>query len=91
MFKLTLAEGEWSYRNHVRERIISYQVNGMPDGQKAYINIKSGNVLEPRWALLRVKNGISGDWYGDYKTADEALAAFQEEVDEENAQRRDAA
>jgi len=48
MFKLTLDEGEWSYLNHVRERIISYQINDMPDGQLGFVHMKSGNVATTR-------------------------------------------
>jgi hypothetical protein len=79
MFKLSLDEG---LRTGVNSGLIrEHQVNGMPDGQKAFITKKSGNVLDPRWELRREKDGISTDWTGDYKTPDEALAVLQKEVD----------
>ena len=86
MFKLTLDEGLRTYINTVPEAINYHQVNGMPDGQKAFITKKSGNVLDPRWQLRCEKDGVSTDWTGDYKTADEALAVLQKEVDAEAAQ-----
>jgi hypothetical protein len=80
MFKLMLDEGEWSYLNNVRERIISYQVNGMPDGQRGFVHMKSGNVLDPRWQLRREKNGVDSGWSGNYETPEEALAVLQKQV-----------
>ena len=76
MLKLTLDEGLWC---SMPGGISQYQVNGMPDGQKAFITKKAGNVLDPRWELRREKGGVSTDWTGDYMTADEALVALQKE------------
>jgi hypothetical protein len=81
MFKLTLDEGLRTYLNSVPEAIYYYQVNGMPDGQKAFIARKSGSVLDPRWELRLEKHGVSSDWAGSYKTADEALGVLEKEVD----------
>jgi hypothetical protein len=77
MFKLTLDEG---LRSSMPVGIYQHQVNGMPDGQKAFITKKAGSVLDPRWEMRREKNGASTDWTGDYETADEALAVLQRAV-----------
>jgi hypothetical protein len=77
MLKLTLDEG---LRSSMPVGIYQYQVNGMPEGQKAFITKKAGSVLDPRWELRRQKDDVSTDWTGDYKTADEALAVLQREV-----------
>ena len=54
-----------------------YRVEGMPSGEEAII-LES----DEGWRILRTKNGVQGDWPGEYKTADEALAALQKEFDE---------
>ena len=87
MFTLTLDEGLRTYLNSVPEAIYYYQVNGMPDGQKAFVTRKSGSILYPRWELRREKDGVSSDWAGNYKTAGEALAVIQKEVDAESGRR----
>ena len=83
MFTLSLDEGLRTYLNSAPEATYYYQVNGMPDGQKGFITRKSGSILDPRWELRREKDGVSSDWTGSYKTADDALAAIQKEVDAE--------
>lgn len=37
--------------------------------------------MDYRWQVLRVKKGVQGQWTGDYKTAQDALAALQKEFD----------
>jgi len=45
----------------------------MPPQQKALIaNFEGRN--EDRWRILRMKDGVSGEWMGSYKTAEQALA-----------------
>jgi hypothetical protein len=81
MFKLTLDEGLPTYLNGVRGDNYQYQVNGMPDGQKAFTTKKSGSILEPRWEVRIEENGVTSEWVGDYETKEDALAAIQKEVD----------
>ena len=77
MLKLTLDEGLWC---SMPVGISQYQVNGMPDGQKAFITKKAGNVLDPRWALRREKHGVSTDWTGNYITADDAVIDLRNQL-----------
>jgi hypothetical protein len=64
----------------------TYAVQGLPDGQEARL-INHGTERKPRWHFARrlkidsemMENLIS------YKTADEALAALQKEVDEDES------
>ena len=53
-----------------------YQVQGLPDGEEA--DIAEFNNF---WKILKVKDGVQGEWAGVYATADEALAALQKEYD----------
>ena len=56
--------------------IIQYRVGGMPPHESAYIaNFKKGH--EDSWRVFHYKRGIDAHWKGDYKTADDALAALQ--------------
>jgi len=58
--------------------IFRYRVDGMPQGQEAFIvNVHSGT---PRAAKWRVK-GVNAD-NRTYETAEEALAALQKQADE---------
>jgi hypothetical protein len=64
----------------------TYAVQGIPDGQEARL-INHGTERKPRWHFVRrlkiesemMENLIS------YKTADEALAALQKEIDEDES------
>src|SRR3989304_4918262 len=58
-------------------RAFKYKVGGMPPGEEATIT-ESPN---QGWRILRTKNGVQGDWTGEYESADEALAALQKEFD----------
>jgi hypothetical protein len=58
--------------------IIQYRVGGLPPGERAFIaNFGAGH--EDSWRVFHTKKGLDADWKGDYKTADDALAALQSE------------
>ena len=58
--------------------IIQYRVGGLPREERAFIaNFKNGH--EDSWRIFHTKRGIDAHWKGDYKTADDALAALQNE------------
>jgi hypothetical protein len=47
-------------------------------GRKAFIaNFRKGH--DDSWRVFDTKRGIDAHWKGDYKTADDALAALQNE------------
>jgi hypothetical protein len=57
---------------------IRYRVTGMPVGEE-------GTISQPphsQWQFRRTKDGVVGEWTGDFDTAEEALAALQSEVNE---------
>ena len=53
-----------------------YEVVGLPPGEVAWI---AGSDLAENWQIVRLTNGIPGDWEGEYETSDEALKALQKE------------
>jgi hypothetical protein len=53
-----------------------YEVDGLPLGERASI---AEDGVSHRWQILRTKDGVQGNWTGDYETAVDALAALQEE------------
>jgi hypothetical protein len=40
-----------------------------------------GSNAKESWQILRIKNGVQGDWTGAYNKAADALAALQREFD----------
>jgi hypothetical protein len=59
--------------------IIQYSVGGLPPEEKAFIANFGGSLYEESWRVFHTKQGIEAHWNGDYKTADDALAALQNE------------
>ena len=58
---------------------IGYVVESMPAAQRAFIS-NFGVPSRPdtaQWKILRIQQGVQGDWNGDFATADEALASLQ--------------
>lgn len=49
-----------------------YEVNGLPDGQRAWVGKREG-----QWKILRETNGTQSGWNGDYPTADAALQSLE--------------
>ncbi len=86
-FTLTKHEIAWEGIPNTNRPLL-YEVrdekNGWPtnrDKEGAWISQYDGNSSTPGiWHILRMVNGIQGDWAGEYKTADEALAVIQNEV-----------
>ena len=60
---------------------LEYTVLGLPPDQSAQIRDFVGDA---GWRILRVKNGVSAGLEGQYKTAEDALAALQLQVDKDN-------
>jgi hypothetical protein len=55
-------------------RVNLYEVRGLSD-EKAFIaNIGAWNQMH--WRIMRVIDGIQGEWAGDFATADMALATL---------------
>jgi hypothetical protein len=60
---------------------LEYTVLGLPPNQSAQIRDYMG---DSGWRILQIKKGVSGGFEGQYKTAEDALAALQEQVDKGN-------
>jgi hypothetical protein len=56
--------------------VTKYEVEPLPLGERASI-AKIGT----SWKILRTKSGVQSDWAGDFRTAEEALASLQNELD----------
>jgi hypothetical protein len=56
--------------------VIHCVADGLPETDAAELAADNG-----KWRILRTRNGVRGEWTGDYATADEALAALQKEFD----------
>jgi hypothetical protein len=57
---------------------IQYRVGGLPPEERAFI-ANFGRGHKDSWRVFHTKRGIDAHWKGDYKTADDALAALQNE------------
>jgi hypothetical protein len=55
-----------------------YEVDGLPVGERALVGERASS---HRWEILRNKDGAKGEWTGDYKSAEDALAALQKEFE----------
>jgi len=60
-------------------QIIQYRVGGLPPEERAFIANFGGFPCEESWRVFHTKKGIDAHWSGDHKTADDALAALQNE------------
>jgi hypothetical protein len=58
--------------------VFQYEADGMPAGEKALIS-----EFNRRWRVMRVKDGIGGDWTGDYADPDEAMNALSRELNDD--------
>ncbi len=56
-----------------------YAVDGTPEEIEARIRNR-GNERNPEWQFFYWKDDVSTGWTGDYKTAEEALAALETEL-----------
>jgi hypothetical protein len=59
-----------------------YEVNGLPDGQVISIRNVRASVHEPVWEVGKHQKGRETRWTGSFKTAENALAHLQEEIDD---------
>jgi hypothetical protein len=59
--------------------IFLYRIEGLPGGEQASI----GEFPYRGWRILRWKDGLPGVWHGEHETADQAMAALQNEVEYE--------
>jgi hypothetical protein len=74
MNTLTLHASGWIGDGPLMEKwatVIRYDVRGLPPGEQAWIAD-----FHHAWHVLRVKDGVQGHWTGDFKTAEDALAAI---------------
>lgn len=58
-----------------------YKVIGLPAEQQAYLELKFGR----GWQIQRRTKGTPGAWHGEYRSADDAIAALRGEIDAESA------
>jgi hypothetical protein len=58
---------------------VQYEVRGLPPEQQAWIAD-----MHDGWQILRVKNGVQGQWTGRYDSAEEALAVLQRNIDDKH-------
>jgi hypothetical protein len=89
--KLTLEEYNFlahESQSKPQNRVITgYRVVGMPPKQEAFINNVGSHLEdgfhEAQWMIRRVVNGVSSEWQGDFKTAEEARFALETELQDE--------
>jgi hypothetical protein len=60
--------------------IYQFSVQGLPAGQEAHI-ANLGSHAKEAWQIMRIKDGVQGEWAGEYKKAADALASLQREFD----------
>jgi hypothetical protein len=56
------------------DRVVNYEVVGLPPGQFAEIA-----EIDQRWQIWRTKEGVRGRWAGDYSTAEAALEELRKD------------
>lgn len=73
---LTKLEVGWTRNGpeYGTERVYQYRVGGLPHNDEAFL-ANFGSHYQDAWKILRVKDGISGEWYGAHHSADDALAS----------------
>jgi hypothetical protein len=60
-------------------RAFRFRVGCLPAGEEAHIN-NFGAPNRDDWQILRIRNGVQGDWTGHFESADSALAELQQEI-----------
>lgn len=80
-YTFTLHEDAWVREEPVfpGRQVVGYRVGGMPDGKTARIaNFGARNRND--WRIMRINaDNSQTDWIGNYESADEALAALQQD------------
>ena len=59
------------------DHVYLYEVVGLPPGELALIAETGDN---GRWQVSHTKNSVLGDWMGNYRTAEDALAVHQKQL-----------
>ena len=54
---------------------VTYEVKGLPPSVAIDVSEFDG-----RWQLLVMRDGVRGDWQGDFESPDDALAAIEREL-----------
>ena len=69
--------------------ITGYRFDGMPPNQEAFTSNFGSHLADSEhvayWKVLRVIDGIAGEWTGGFRTPDEAQAALEVELERESA------
>lgn len=65
---MTLGEGPALAQNR---KDFAFEVLGLPEGKEARIA-----EIHHRWQVLRISNGVSSGWVGDFATAEQALQSL---------------
>lgn len=60
------------------DKTIEYEVVGLPSGHRAIIALDNDG-----WQILHESDGFPAEWVGHYETAEAALAALQEALEED--------
>jgi hypothetical protein len=71
-------DGKYFYSGEIN----GYGVDGLPMGQEADI-ANFGSPTRNDWQTLRIKDGVQGHWNGHHQSADDALKALQQEIEQE--------
>jgi hypothetical protein len=59
-----------------------YEVCGLPLGERAKIGEMEGHHLDGHhWQILLTKDGVPGNWEGDYESREDALAVVEKEFE----------
>lgn len=62
-------------------KVFLYEVEGLPEGQRISIKNTRASVKEPVWEIGCHIAGQETKWTGAFKTAEDALAQLQREID----------
>jgi hypothetical protein len=81
MTRVTLSKHEymWNLEQGHRTEATGYRVGGLPVGHEALIN-NFGAPRRQEWRVLPIKDNVSGERFGHFKSADEALNAVAERL-----------
>jgi hypothetical protein len=75
---LTMRLREGTEAPKARDKSIEYEVMDLPPGHQAIIALAYDG-----WQILHANDGFSGEWVGTYESAEAALAALQEALEED--------
>lgn len=64
--------------------VMLYEVEGLPEGQKISIRNVRSALQEPVWQIGGHSVGMPTNWTGVFRTAEDALAQLQTEIDSAN-------